>query len=569
MDKPQNIVHLSFDRVATFIKKSIPTDLNDYPILTYMLSAKGTLDSLWNKMLARRKEIEDSRETVLTPHKTDRFECQEDTVNFVPSSVYAIRFEQNSRPEVYVFQDPDYLNDFDPFKYIIFARYAPISDFIRKLCAHFDIKITGVYSDQLLLRANKGCASNDEFSVLEGKLRLNFFFKDNSLLNVIEAIQQCTGQNVALQEIIIYSPCPEQITKTVRLSPKVKSLAVDAGVPSAVIQHLSRELYGHDEMRSPNSEIQSDLNIKGSSLEVLKIWDNFGTTELSFNDFNCLVRPARLTHLRNLIIPTNYLDHFLGILDLDNHSLEEMTIGFDPSGMMLLELPDDTFLQTLRYHHIAQAASEAAELIEESTIRKEQKEPTGLCGADFRKTRGKLVNLRLLSIMHVLPKSLEQLLGYRSPSLKELQLHFNSLSETDLKLVSEILGKVSVQLAELKICGHFLSGNLVNIFGSLDQQRSTFHCLRELIFGRADLKSEDIEALAEVVQCGAFPILCRLRLKDFMLSLPYETLERLVSSCVNYYKESTITIECDFISDELKHKLSRICYNSNVRVVRK
>ena len=190
--------------------------------------------------------------------------CQEDTTDFVPSRVYAyaLRIEKHSSPypAAYVFQDPDYLNDIDPSKYIIFAPDQSSIPYavglIRKLCAHFDIKITGVYNKLLLLRANKGCAANDKFSVLEGKLELpDYSSKDNSPLSVIEAIQQCTGQNVALREIAIDHTgsskigfIQERITKTVRLSPNVKSLVIDTGVPSAVIQHLARELYGHDEI---------------------------------------------------------------------------------------------------------------------------------------------------------------------------------------------------------------------------------------------------------------------------------------------------------------------------------
>ena len=414
MDKPQDIVHLGFDRVATFLIKSVQTELDEldgYIIPGYISSAKDLLDSLWNKMFASRKEIEASRETVPTLHHSDWFVCQEDTTDFILSRVYALRIEKHSRPHpaAYVFQDPDYLNDGGPLKYIVLAPDESIyvAGLIKKLCAHFDIKITGVYNERLLLRANKGCASNDQFSVLEGELELNLFSSNYiSPLSIIEAIQQCTGQNVALREISIPSRkwvCPEQITKTVRLSPNVKSLVVDTEVSSAVVQHLARELYGHDEMRSPNSEIQSDLNIKGSSLEILAI---FGTTELSLNDFNCLVRPARLTHLRELEIPSNYLDNFLGSLDVDNLSLERLTL-----------YP----IATPKLQNIEHTAFEVAEPIGESTI-SEEEEPAGLGGADFTKTRGKLVNLRLLTVVQVWPKSFEHLLDSRSPHLKETDL---------------------------------------------------------------------------------------------------------------------------------------------------
>ena len=313
-----------------------------------------------------------------------------------------------------------------------------------------------------------------------------------------------------------------------------------------MIQHLARELYGHDEMRSPNSDIQSDLNIKGSSLEVLKILDMFGT-ELSFNDFNCLVRPARLTHLRELEIPSNYLDNFLGSLDLDNLSLERLTL-----------YP----IATPKLQNIEHTAFEVTEPIGESTI-SEEEEPAGQGGADFTKTRGKIVNLRLLTVVHVLPKNVEHLLDSRPPSLKGLSLHFDYLSETDLERVFQILSKASLHLEELLyISGDFLVGNLGYIFGSIHKKRSTFYYLRYLML-ETDHRSEVIEALAEAVQCGAFPVLCRLRLGSFDLSPHCEACERLVSSCVNYYKESTITIQC-YVSDKLKHKLSRICYNSNV-----
>ena len=453
MDKPQDIVHLGFDRVATFLVKAVQTELSDYMIPGPISPAKDVLDCLWNKMFASRKEIEASRETVPTLHHSDWFVCQEDTTDFILSRVYALRIEKHSRPypAAYVFQDPDYLNEGGPLKYIVLAPDESIyvAGLIKKLCTHFDIKITRVYHDGLLLRANKGCALNDQFSVLEGELDL-FSSNDISPLSIIEAIQQCTGQNVELREIEIPSRiwvCPEQITKTVRLSPNVKSLVIDTDVSSAVIQHLARELYGYDEMRSPSSDIQSDLNIKGSSLEVLKILDMFGT-ELSFNDFNCLVRPAKLTHLRELIIPGNYLDNFLGSLDLDNLSLETFTLYSRA---------------TPKLQNIEHTAFEVAEPIGESTI-SEEEEPTALSGADFRQTRGKLVNLRLLKVVGVLPKSFEHLLDSRSPSLKGLELLFDSLSETDLERMFQILAKASLHLEEPSISGDLLVENLGNIF---------------------------------------------------------------------------------------------------------
>ena len=468
-DKPPEILHLVFDRIAKFFieeKRALITERKGTSC-SKLRESKRTLDILWTRILTRRKEMEDIRERTSTLHNSDWFVCPEHTTDFVPSRVYAIRIEKHSSPypAAYVFQDPDYLNDIDPSKYIIFAPDESSIPYavglIKNLCAHLDIKRTGVYNEQLLLRVNKDCASKDKFSVLKGEVMLVIHSesKENSLLSVIEAIQQCAGQNVALREIamvsfrwIIY---PEQITKTVWLSPNVKSLVIDTGVPSAVIQHLARELYGCDEMRSPSSEIQPDLNIKGSSFEILKIWDQFGSTELSFSDFNCLVRPARLTHLREIQIPNYYLDNFLGSLDRDNLSLETFT------------------LRTL-LRNIAHTAFEVAEPMGESLI-SEEEEPTGLGGVDFTKTRGKLVNLKLLTVMQVLPKSFENLLDSRSPSLKRLRLDFDSFSETDLERVFQILAKVSLHLEELSIFSHCLVGNLGNIFGSIHKKRSTFY----------------------------------------------------------------------------------------------
>ena len=138
---------------------------------------------------------------------------------------------------------------------------------------------------------------------------------------------------------------------------------------------------------------------------------------MSFNDFNCLVRPARLTHLREIKIPSNYLDNFLGSLDLDNLSLETFTLYTRA---------------TPKLQNIEHTAFEVAEPMGESPI-SEEEEPTRLGGADFTKTRGKLVNLRLLTVVQVLPKSVEHFLDSRSPSLKGLRLNFDSLSETDLE----------------------------------------------------------------------------------------------------------------------------------------
>ena len=565
-DNPPEILHLVFDRIAKFFIEGKRALERERALLTKLIGiirsklreSKSTLDISWNGILTRRKEMEDIRERTSTLHNSDWFVCQEHTTDFVPSRVYAIRIEKHSSPypAAYVFQDPDYLNDGGPLKYIVFAPDpSSISDlvgFIRKLCAHFDIKITGVYNERLLLRANKGCASNDQFSVLEGELLLDLYSSNYiSPLSIIEVIQQYTGQSVELREITIHShECPEQITKTVRLRPNVKLLVVDTGVPSAVIQHLARELYGCDEMRSPSSEIQPDLTIKESYLEILEIMDHFPTTKLSVNDFNCLFRPARLTHLREMKIPSYYLDNFLGSLDRDNLSLEKFTLHT---------------VAIRKLQNIEHTAFEVAEPMGESPI-SEEEEPTGLGGADFRKTRGKLVNLRLLTVVHVLPKSLEHLLDSRSPSLKGLELHFNYLSESDRERVSRILAKASLHLEELSMLGDFSAGNLGNIFGSIHKKRATFYCLRHLRLVKTSLESEVIETLAEAVQCGTFPVLCRLTCRSLVLSLNDNKLayERLVSSCVNYYKESTITIVCGIISDELKHKLSRICYNSNV-----
>ena len=149
---------------------------------------------------------------------------------------------------------------------------------------------TGVCNEWLLLRENRGWAgNNDQFSALEGNLQLLINVSNrNSPLDIVEAIQEGTGQNVTFREIEINSHqtqtnvfsekvSAKRISKTVHLSPNVKSLVIDTGVPSAVIQHLARELYGHDEMKSPNCEIPAGSYTKCSSLERIKIFRSYGT----------------------------------------------------------------------------------------------------------------------------------------------------------------------------------------------------------------------------------------------------------------------------------------------------
>ena len=517
----------------------------------------------------------DTNETSATLRNRDWFEYEEGATDFIPSRVFAIQSKQGPSVCVgaYIFRDPNYPfcpTNGDPTRYIILVKdkssIPGVVEVMKKLSEQLDTEITGVHSRALTLKAKTSSTSrNSQCSNLEGELIRDFY----EHLTIIQSIQHYTGQTVELRSVAITNPSVHQyanmlpkeipselITETIHLSTNVKSLQINFPLPSGVAQHLARVLYGDDESRSPKTKgrraeitmSDNEHETQGSSLDTLLLVN----LELSGADFNRLVQPKRLTNLRNLYL---WSSNFLENMERDNLSLEELDLC---SFNSLLEEEQE---------------EDIAESMAKPLLREEEKESTK--DDDFMKTRGKLVNLRLLKVYGVLTSAVEHLVVSRISRLKTLRL---DCTEADLKSVSTILTSVSQYLEVLSLSDHFLSGNLRTILTGINQQ-CTFCYLKKLTIAptylmRSGLTTDDIEALSTAVQCGRFPELSELGelhshgyLFKFGL-IPcvnrdkMSAVEHLLQSCVNYYKDRAVTIRVTDIDDRLRS----ICAGSNIEI---